>query len=212
MLFCTACRDPVSLKKSVIDKHIKSTKHVSGKQKVDLKEKKEKDISEMLMNYVKQCHPVGENLSDPVRVYRVKVISTFMRAGVPLHKVDFFRSLLEETGFSLSGSQHLRELIPCILDNEKKTIKDEIRGKCVSVIFDGTTHVCEAMAILLRYVDENWNIQQRLVRLMLLAKKLNRRRGCMKSARFNARSSFCEQCCHADSSYCLPQCIGYWLF
>ena len=172
MLFCTACREPVSLKKSVIDLHIKSSKHVCGKKKVDLKEKKENDIGEMLKDYDKDCHPVGENLSNPIRVYRVKVISTFMKAGVPLHKVDCFRNLLEETGFSLAGSQHLRELIPCIQNNEKRMIKDEVSGKCVSVIFDGTTHVCEAMAILLHYVDENWNIQQRLVRLMLLAKSL----------------------------------------
>ena len=41
-----------------------------------------------------------------------------------------------------------------------------------SVIFDGTTHVCEALVILLRFVDENLNIQQRVVRLMLLAKSL----------------------------------------
>ena len=42
----------------------------------------------------------------------------------------------------------------------------------MSVIFDGTTHVCEAIAIILRYVDREWNIQQRLVRLLLLAKSL----------------------------------------
>lgn len=73
-------------------------------------------------------------------------------------------SLLEESGFKLTGSQHLRELIPCILNREKKQIKDELGEKNVSIIFDGTTHVCEAMCIVLRYID--WKIQQRLVRLI----------------------------------------------
>lgn len=41
------------------------------------------------------------------------------------------------------------------------------------VIFDGTTHVCEATVIILRFVDDNWCIQQRVARLMLLAKSMS---------------------------------------
>lgn len=51
-------------------------------------------------------------------------------------------------------------------------LKESIAGKQVSVIFDGTTHVCKALVILLRYVDDNWVIQQKVCRLMLLAKLL----------------------------------------
>ena len=42
----------------------------------------------------------------------------------------------------------------------------------MSVIFDGTTHICEALTIILRFVDDDWNIKQHAVRLMLLAKSL----------------------------------------
>lgn len=42
----------------------------------------------------------------------------------------------------------------------------------MSVAFDGPTHLGEAMAVVLRFVDSEWQIQQRLVRLMLLAKSL----------------------------------------
>ena len=41
-----------------------------------------------------------------------------------------------------------------------------------SVIFDGTTHVCEAMVTVLRYVDETWCIQQRVAKLLLMAKSM----------------------------------------
>ena len=41
----------------------------------------------------------------------------------------------------------------------------------VSVIFDGTTHVDEALAVLLRFVD-NFQIKQRLVGLKLLSKSM----------------------------------------
>lgn len=172
-LFCKACRENVSVKKSIIAQHAKSSKHVAGKTRLAQKDKQERDIADMLVTYDKTTHPVGEGLSESVRVYRVKVVRTFLRAGVPLQKVDQFRELLEENAFRLSGSSHLRELLPFIHEQEKHTIQREIKGKQVSVIFDGTTHVCEAMVIVLRFLDEKWEIQQRVVRLMLLAKSLS---------------------------------------
>ena len=42
----------------------------------------------------------------------------------------------------------------------------------MAIVFDGTTHVCEAFVIVLRYVDSDWAIKQRVCRLMLLAKSL----------------------------------------
>jgi hypothetical protein len=100
------------------------------------------------------------------------VVSAFLKAGVPLAKVDYFRDLFEESAFRLSNSTNLRQLVPFIHKQEQAIVKSEINGKEVSVIFDGTTHVCEAMVILLRFVDNQWNIQQRAVQLMLLAKSL----------------------------------------
>ena len=171
-LFCSVCREPLSVKKSIVQNHIASTKHALGKERIHSKEKRGRDIVSMLKNYDTQVHPVGETLSDDLRVFRVKLVSSFLKAGVPLHKVDCFRELLEESSFSLSGSQHLRELIPCIQQEEVKKVKSEIAGRYVSVIFDGTTHVAEAMVIVLRFIDDNWKLQQRVVRLMLLAKSL----------------------------------------
>ena len=49
---------------------------------------------------------------------------------------------------------------------EVDKIKKEISGKEVSVIFDGTTHVDETLAVLLRFVD-NFQAKQRLVCLQL---------------------------------------------
>ena len=68
MLFYTACREPVFLKKGVIDLHIKSTKHTNSKEKADLKEKKERDKAEMFKAY---DNPVGENLSNLVHLLQL---------------------------------------------------------------------------------------------------------------------------------------------
>ena len=63
-------------------------------------------------------------------------------------------------------------MIPFILQDEISKLKQDISGRQVAIIFDGTTHVCEAFVIVLRYVDEEFVIQQRVCRLMLLAKSI----------------------------------------
>jgi len=45
-----------------------------------------------------------------------------------------------------------------------------MHGQKVVVIFDGTSRIGEAMAIILRFVDKDWIIQHRLIHLQLLAK------------------------------------------
>ena len=63
-------------------------------------------------------------------------------------------------------------MIPIIQREEQEKVQGEINGRNVSVAFDGMTHVCEAMVIVLRFLDEDWGMQQCVVRLMLLAKSM----------------------------------------
>ena len=41
-LFCNACREPLSIKKSIIVAHIKSAKHSAGLGRLNLKQAREK--------------------------------------------------------------------------------------------------------------------------------------------------------------------------
>ena len=91
------------------------------------------------------------------------------RNGLAIEKIH---NVLEENSLRLTCSQRMRELIPFVYQQEAKKVMDEINQKPVSVIFDGTTHVCEAMVIVLRYVDETWTIQQCVANLLLLAKSM----------------------------------------
>ena len=171
-LFCRACREELSVKKSVIKNHVESTKHITSKSRLKEREKRDSDIVDALQKYSKEVHPKGKTLSDSTRVYRVKVVRAFLRAGTPLQKIDSFRELLEESAFSLSSSQHMRDLIPFIRSEEQRQTLEEINGREVSVIFDGTTHVAEAMAIVVRYISSDWRITQRLVRALLVTKTM----------------------------------------
>ena len=126
----------------------------------------------MLRKYDEDEHPIGATLSEEVRVYRIKVVTSFLKAGVPLSKIDCFRDLLEENAFRLSQASNLSQLVPFIHQQEQISVKYQIDQQEISIIFDGTTHVCEALVILVRFVDEKWDIQERVVKLMLLAKSL----------------------------------------
>ena len=149
-----------------------SVKHEIGNCKRMSKEAREKDIADALLQSDKTSHPVGETLPIDHRVYRVKVIKTFLKVAVPLSKLDDYQELLEEHAFSLTNRRHMSDLVPFILSQEISQISEELADQPVSVIFDGTTHLGEALAMVLHFVDSDINIHQRSVRVQLLAKSM----------------------------------------
>ena len=83
------------------------------------------------------------------------------------------RKIWESANLSESPKGAHWELIPYVLLKEKETLKSELsEAKAVSTVFDGGTRLGEALAIIVRFVDSQWNVQQRLVRLQVLAKSL----------------------------------------
>ena len=62
-------------------------------------------------------------------------MKSFLKAGIPLSKVDDLRDLLKENALSLTGRQHSSEYIPFIRNDEIDLIKSKIKDKA-----DGTTH------------------------------------------------------------------------
>ena len=66
----------------------------------------------------------------------------------------------------------MTDYVPLILQEEQARIHQEIQNRHVSVIFDGTSCLEEAMAIVLRFISDNFTIEQCLVRLQMLAKSM----------------------------------------
>ena len=52
------------------------------------------DIAQALRLFDKEQHPVGETLSESVRVYRVRVLMAMPKSGVALAKIECFRTSL----------------------------------------------------------------------------------------------------------------------
>ena len=119
-LFCSACRDEVSLKISTIRSHIKSNKHQCGQEAVARREAWERDIVDAPEDYNKQAHPAGETLPKAQRVFRVKVVKSFLRVGTPLNKLQYFRELLEEHAYKLADNCGMYDLIPFVMTDKVK--------------------------------------------------------------------------------------------
>ena len=81
-------------------------------------------------------------------MYRIKVVRTFLKAGVPFNTLDIFRELPEETGYRLSDKRFMLDLIPFVLKEEEAS-KELIKGYVLGVIFDGTTRLGEALSFVL---------------------------------------------------------------
>ena len=78
VLFCNACKEEISVKKSVIKGHVQSKKHIAYKEKLKTTKKKELDIAEAFAKFDKQHHPKGETLPTATRVFRIKVVQAFL--------------------------------------------------------------------------------------------------------------------------------------
>ena len=154
--------------------HIKSEKHADSKERLKLKVSRERDVAEALRAHDAKTHRKGETLPDEQNVCRAKVVMTFMRSGIPLSKLDCtdLRNLLEEDGYRLTDARHLLDMVPFIVQQERTLLRSEIQGKYISIVFDGTSRHDEVLAVVVRFVDE-WNVQQRLVRLEFLQKSVN---------------------------------------
>lgn len=214
------------MKANIVKSHMKSEKHRAGKSKLEEKEAREHDIAFALEMHNDTAHLEGKTLPIEQQVYRVSVITAFLKAGIPMIKPSCFRSLMEMNGLRLTDRSHMAKLIPFVLENEKTQLKLELGTKVISVVFDGSTRLGEVLVVVLRYLDDEWNIQQRLVRIKTLAKSMKGEEIArelievlsvhlsISSSRLVAamRDSICEWCCYEDTEDHFPQSRPYWLF
>ena len=123
------------MKSSSVANHVKSVKHLDGKKQLASKQAREQDIAKTLSVHNEKTHLKGETLPEQQQVFRVKVITSFLRAAVPLSKLKTFREIFEENAFCLGDRRNTSDLIPFIQKQEQAIICEEIRGRHISVIF-----------------------------------------------------------------------------
>lgn len=94
--------------------------------------------------------------------------------GIPMHKLDGLRPLLERSGVALSDASHLSCLIPRIQEREHKLLMQELDDQFITFVFDGTTRQGEAVNVVYRYCPADFKqIEQRLVDFTTMEKHMN---------------------------------------
>ena len=69
----------------------------------------------------------------------------------------------------------MSDCVPFNLTEEQVKIKEEINGKEVPFIFDGTNRLGEAMAIVIQFVNDEWALEQQLLTLKMLSNSMTGR-------------------------------------
>ena len=92
----------------------------------------------------------------------------FLKAGIPLAKINRLLPLLEKNGCRLTSSTHFRNYVSLVFKKEIGKIKKKLsfpgQGEVtreVSVVFDGSTTQEEAIATIVCFIDDRWVITQR---------------------------------------------------
>ena len=106
-------------------------------------------------------------------IRRVAVVTEFLKAGIPLSKIDNLRQLLEDGSERLTDSSYMASYILVAMETEMQGIMEELNEKPhISVIFDGSTYQCEALVVIVQYIADDFKIRQRLVSVRVLAKRV----------------------------------------
>jgi len=156
VIICTACELSFpNPKKSKFVKHVETEKH-----KGNLKEQKgrldrSRTITQTLRDWEKKRNLGGENVSNVSKALRLETVEEFLNAGIPLNALSRrgLRRLIERgKQGTLTDRSHLAQLIPFLLENERKAVQAEIGKEPFSVFFDGTSNVAEVFCIGVRYV------------------------------------------------------------
>ena len=161
---------------SVLTIHISSKRHQNGKEKLKKSKLKDQTIIEA---FRREGSSKDSTLPVEECAYRLEVVSEFLKADIPIGKKDMLRSLLEKNSYRLTGNSYLGQYVSMTLKQEIERIKQESEmpgqvgmTRDLSTIFDGNTRQGEAIAIIVRFVDNNWNIQ-RLARIDVCSKSVN---------------------------------------
>jgi hypothetical protein len=97
-----------------------------------------------IQEYFTKSHAKTETLDIRTLEFRFKTLTTFLKNGTALLKMDGFGPYLEDVaGMTVTASTHMRQLLPSILEQEIHSIKEEVKMHLITVIFDGSTRVSE---------------------------------------------------------------------
>jgi hypothetical protein len=149
-LWCDGCHEEVCEESSAARRHVKSDKHERNMAHMRRREEENERRAATLSQHFQRTNTEGEGLSKEQQVRRYNVVRGFLRGGVPLNKITPLRPVLEEKNPKLTTPAHMAAMVPFVREEELTTLREEVKGQRVSVIFDATTHNAEVLGVVLR--------------------------------------------------------------
>ena len=109
-----------------------SRKHNSSKEQMRKSRMKSQQLADALKRQDAASHQGGggvggETLAVDACVLRIQVLQSFLSAGIPIQKIDSLRHLLERNNHRLIHHENLAKLLPLVLEEELRLIKEELR-------------------------------------------------------------------------------------
>lgn len=171
-LRCSVCYDfvldsQIKSTPSHIDEHMKTSKH---QKNASQKERQMEGVQSIKSAFkIEAMTP-----DDSTNVFRARCVEAFVGAGIPLQKVDACRDFLQfYCKHQLTASSHLRNFVPTLREVQRKEIKDAAAKYPLFIVHDGTNRFSEFYAIVVRWVDDLLNLNERLVEMESFTGKHN---------------------------------------
>lgn len=163
-LRCAACKEGIPNIKSSISRHLNTDKHKSKMAAFIARNTEDAAAQEELTDYYSQhVEEKFGTIDKDTALFRMRCVECFMGTGTPLKRLDKFRSLLEREGHSLSDSSNMTNMfVPKIHKREIDLLMAEIKNELLSISFDGTTRLGEAINMTVRWCSGSFKIEQRL--------------------------------------------------
>lgn len=173
-IWCEACRQNVPNISSSIHSHLGTKKHRDKFDNFLNQQSGDRQVCvDIATHFENNTNEKFATVRPEVHVLRYRTVEAFLISGTPLDRVPFFRPLIERAEASLTDASNLKIYIPQIESREFALIKSELAGNFVSLTFDGTSRLGEAINLTARWCSKEFKICQRLVRFLTTKLHLN---------------------------------------
>ena len=167
VLFCQACKAEVNHDKTTADRHVESEKHCKAVQRLLRQQDRHAEMAVTIDKWFDDTNAQGAQLATSTLVYRMSLLNAFLHSGIPLSRLEYalLHDFLRDFALGAPSRSVLSNMIPCAKEHEVGTVRKELKGKELMIVFDGTTHVAEVCCIIVRWIDDDFTPQQRIVHL-----------------------------------------------
>ena len=167
-LYCNTCRSESvrNLQRNALVKHFKSKKQTLALSR----NHKATDVLKMITGSYSEMNVELGYVSTETLSARRRLVRAVVGSGIAPNAIlaGKFKSYLKSvTNIDISDKNHMiKDHLPAILKLEKKEITEELQGKEIAIVIDGTPFGGDLIATIVRCVNEKSDSAEVIVRLV----------------------------------------------